>query len=562
MKSYPLLVVLLVVFLVGAFTAQAAPIRKKLIETGWDQPDTATLRKNVAEMEQQTPFDGVIIGCTGVKADGTKASLRPVFSSTPWEAQWFQSCIDDLQATPFKRFTDNFVIIGANPGNVDWFDDEGWKNVVEHWRIAARVARQGKVKGLLFDPEAYTKPYQQFKYAAQAQKDQHTFIEYVAKARQRGQEVMQAVAAEYPDITLYTYFMNSVNAIATGNPDPLVPLLSSGYGLYPAFVDGWLDVVPPTVKIIDGCESAYLFNSTQQFLHAAVQMKVDAQSLVSPENRAKYRAQVQSSFGIYVDAYANPAGSPWFIDGKGGARVDRLRQNVSDALWAADEYVWVYGEKSTWWPYPHPSIKTKWDETMPGATDALRMATDPADYGRRKLSEMVAAGTATNLTRNGDFSSDKAAGPTPDVMLDWKTGGAPAGWNTWLEDPTKGTFTWDRETGGGSARASGVAGGCFIQTILPVEPGQVYAVQAKYKLQGQGSASIRIRWQTPEGKWIHDQLDRLVYGSGKATDWQELTGVAEVPEGVGRLIILLGVGGQAGDQDVVWFDDVRAYRLK
>ncbi|MEN6548624.1 MAG: hypothetical protein ABFE07_21465 [Armatimonadia bacterium] len=190
------------------------------------------------------------------------------------------------------------------------------------------------------------------------------------------------------------------------------------------------------------------------------------------------------------------------------------------------------------------------------------MAVDPADYGRRKLAEMVAAGTATNLTRNGDFASDKAVGPTPDVMLDWKTGGAPAGWNTWLEDPTKGTFTWDRETGGGSARASGVAGGCFIQTIMPVEPGQVYAVQARYKLQGQGSASIRIRWQTPEGKWIHDQLDKLVYGSGKASDWQELTGVAEVPEGVGRLIILLGVGGQASDQDVAWFDDVKAYRLK
>ncbi|MEN6643814.1 MAG: hypothetical protein ABFE08_15345 [Armatimonadia bacterium] len=561
MKPYPLVIALLVVCVVGSLTAQAAPIRKKLIETGWDQPDTATLRKNVADMEQ-TPFDGVVVSCTGVKADGTKTSLRGVFSSTPWEAGWFQNCIDDLQATPFKRFTDNFVIIGANPGNVDWFDDEGWKNVVEHWRITARVAKQGKLTGILFDPEPYTKPYGQFKYALQAQKDQHTFAEYVAKARQRGQEVMQAVAAEYPDITFYTYFMNSVNAIATGNPDPAVALLSSGYGLYPSFIDGWLDVTPPTVKFIDGCENAYLFNSTQQFLHAAVQMKVDAQSLVAPENRAKYRAQVQSSFGIYVDAYANPVGSPWFIDGKGGARVDRLRQNVADALWAADEYVWVYGEKSKWWTYPHPSLKTMWDETLPGATDALRMAVDPADYGRRKLAEMVAAGTATNLTRNGDFSSDKAVGPTPDVMLDWKTGGAPAGWNTWLEDPTKGTFTWDRETGGGSARASGVAGGCFIQTIMPVEPGQVYAVQARYKLQGQGSASIRIRWQTPEGKWIHDQLDKLVYGSGKASDWQELTGVAEVPEGVGRLIILLGVGGQASDQDVAWFDDVKAYRLK
>jgi len=40
-----------------------------------------------------------------------------------------------------------------------------------------------------------------------------------------------------------------------------------------------------------------------------------------------------------------------------------------------------------------------------------------------------------------------------------------------------------------------------------------------------------------------------------------LFGVVEVPEGVGRLSILLGVGGQSAAEDVAWFDDVELYRL-
>ena len=66
----------------------------------------------------------------------------------------------------------------------------------------------------------------------------------------------------------------------------------------------------------------------EEFLEAALRIKGACQELVSPENRAKYRAQVQVSFGIYLDAYWNPKGSSWYIDGKGGSRVERLAANV------------------------------------------------------------------------------------------------------------------------------------------------------------------------------------------------------------------------------------------
>src|SRR5207302_1841281 len=101
---------------------------------------------------------------------------------------------------------------------------------------------------------------------------------------------------------------------------------------------------------------------------AVVVLKGAAQELVSPENRAKYRAQVQIGFGIYLDAYRNPPTSPWYIDGKGSPRVDRLQANLAAALRATDEYVWVRGEKARWWPSPKSEgAPPTWAEALPGS---------------------------------------------------------------------------------------------------------------------------------------------------------------------------------------------------
>ncbi len=120
--------------------------------------------------------------------------------------------------------------------------------------------------------------------------------------------------------------------------------------------------------LVDGCECAYPYNSRYPFMETAVQIKGVCQELQSPENRAKYRAQVQVGFGLYMDAYTNPKDSPYYIDGQGGPRVERLRLNAAAALTAADEYVWVYGEKYRWWPVPAGGAAQKsWPEAFPVA---------------------------------------------------------------------------------------------------------------------------------------------------------------------------------------------------
>src|SRR5947208_15087708 len=88
----------------GADSATA----KKLIEFGWDEPDTAFIRQHISEMEK-TPFDGCVFH--------VNAKPKPAGSSLTWDswntnrftAEEVQGALQDLRATRFTRFTHNFL---------------------------------------------------------------------------------------------------------------------------------------------------------------------------------------------------------------------------------------------------------------------------------------------------------------------------------------------------------------------------------------------------------------------------------------------------------------------
>ena len=310
-------------------------------------------------------FDGTTIAPTRRLADGRVVDSRKAFSSDHWDWAEFADCVRNLQAAQPKQATNNFLMIYANPGNVDWFDDAGWGEVVDHWRLLARVAKQGGLHGLLYDAEPYTPPHSQFRYGAQPGRDRHGFDEYCVQARQRGREVMRTVAAEYPEITVMTYrlFCDLLDASNSHNlPAKLEP---HTYGLQPAFVDGWCDVMPPTVCLVEGDEDGYRFNSEAEFNRAFTRLRLNAAAFVSPENRDKFNAQFRIGHGIYLDAHVNPPSSPWHIDLQGGTAAQRLTANVAAALAASDGFVWIYGEQGRWWSggnrsYPMWPAASQW----------------------------------------------------------------------------------------------------------------------------------------------------------------------------------------------------------
>ncbi len=343
---FPGIRALLAVATVSLVLAPCAAGERRLIATGWDSPTPARFRNELAAFEAWQAFDGTTIAATRKLPDGRVVDARNAFGREPWQWSEFAAALADLQAVKPVSATENFLFAYANPGDVDWFDDAGWSQIVDHWRLLARLARQAGLRGVLYDAEPYTPPHSQFLYRAQPGADEHSFAEYEAKARQRGREVMQAVADEYPDITIMTYrlFCDLLPAVESGNVSAAIQ--ANSYGLQPGFVNGWFDVAPPTLRIVDGNEDAYRFNSPAEFNRAFVRLKLVAGGFISDEHRQKFRMQYDVGHGIYLDAHVNPPSSPWYIDRQGGTSAQRLTANVASALAASDGYVWIYGERA------------------------------------------------------------------------------------------------------------------------------------------------------------------------------------------------------------------------
>jgi len=103
--------------------------------------------------------------------------------------------------------------------------------------------------------------------------------------------------------------------------------------------------------------------------------------------------------------------------------------------------------------------------------------------------------------------------------------------------------------------------GCFLQSH-PVSPGDRHAVQADCLARGSSQPTLIVRWQTAEGRWIHEADDRKFGFKPREGEWRQAFGVVTVPPRAGKLVILLNVTGQLTEKDVCWYDNLALYRLR
>jgi hypothetical protein len=324
-----------------AQTTNNAP-SKKLIEFGWDEPDTAFMFKHIAEMEQ-TPFDGTVFHITYEKPDGSRGSfMNECWGERPFTPAELKRSADELKRTPFKRFTQNFIRFNVLPGDVDWFDD--FDAVMTNAFLAARIARDGKCRGVLFDIEAYGKrlwDYHKQKYAKTRSWD-----EYAAQARERGRLLMSSFEDGYgDDVVVFLTFAYSLPYSQCNGDASKLPEVE--YGLLKPLLAGMVDATRAKAKIVDGFEISYGYREPKQFADAeeTVHRKLPAFTA----DAEKYRRALSLSFGLWLDYDWRKKGWDDKDPSKNYFTPDQFEKSLQCALDTSDEFVWIYSETPRWW---------------------------------------------------------------------------------------------------------------------------------------------------------------------------------------------------------------------
>ena len=350
--------------------AQQRP-RKKIVEYGWDVPYPDFVRDNIREMEKR-PFDGIIFR--------TK-DFNHAFDIRPWKQADLQPQLDTLAQIEWQKFQDNFLTLyAANNWKMDWFNDEHWNTIVENMKLFSLAVRSGHCVGVCFDPE----PYGTDPWVYPGSYKEKSFEQVAEQVRLRGRQFITALQEHTTQLTVLSFFQLGLFGDIVDEPDAQVrqqKLLKKWMVLLPVFYNGILEGAAPGTILIDGNESAYYYESPDEFYRAYHLIRQRAKTLVPEPLRKKYNAQVQAGMALYIDqtlAKRTNETTSHFLSPE--QQLKFFEHNVYYALTTTDEYVWCYSEGMNWWLPPE---KVEKDRVLPaGVEESLISARQKYEQGK------------------------------------------------------------------------------------------------------------------------------------------------------------------------------------
>ncbi len=325
----------------GKVGGNAGPPGKKLIEFGWDEPDTGFLVRQRGQIEA-SPFDGCVFHAVA----RTSAGKAESFTWLGWGRRAFtraelKSAFDDVASIEWTKPRHDFLRFNLTPADIDWFDDH--QAALGNARLAAQLARAGRCDGILLD----TEPYQGklFDYHKQREANRHSPAEYAAEAKRRGAELMTAFQEGYPGLTVFLTFGDSL--VWRQSDGGKKPLADCPDGLLVPFIDGMIEAAKRPARLVDGHEMSYGYRDPAAFAVARETIKLRAATLSS--DRAGYARVVSAAFGIWLDYDWQKTGWKPAEHESNYFSPDRLETSLRAGLEQSDEYVWIYSEKPRWW---------------------------------------------------------------------------------------------------------------------------------------------------------------------------------------------------------------------
>jgi hypothetical protein len=343
--------------------ASPAELRsKKLVDAGIYTLDSKLDARWLAEHPEFTtthPFDGLAVRLP-LDDQWCKSQAVPpntylddlAWSSRPVAYDAVKGAIADLRRTKWGALTDNFLWWNLRGGveqlRADLESDEDWKALEHNARLAARVCRAGKLKGLLFDTEQYgVFPNTKLPYPFGKAKPE--------LLRKRGRAWMEAVQKECPDVIILFTFAWS--------PD----LDSAGFlAGVKAFLNGMLDGIKGKARIVHGYENTFYYGQAAgsrftrdgfrgdrgRYEEAVASMR--KWSSLSGEPR-KFERHVRVGMAAWLES------DPWNLwSGWPGGTRDTIWSNLPLALATSEEYVWCWSE--------HTNYLHTFTDPVPGLT--------------------------------------------------------------------------------------------------------------------------------------------------------------------------------------------------
>lgn len=313
----------LFVVMIAATVSAMTPggVRKKFVALNFDTFFNAP--SNVfahAEKLNAVPWlDGIAVTLKDVpvkSADGETVlteSTKLMQLGKKWSRESVEDQIPYLSGiVKYPRLKESFLLAWISPAGkenrITWTDDAAWAQFGDNLAVLAWLAKESGLKGLMLDPEEYSGSLQ-YLYTA-AEKD-ISFEECAKLARQRGREVFSRVFKEFPDgvyFFLWTLEHHVRYFAARSATDP--QSISDDYGeLLSYFYNGMFDVMPPTVRFVDGAEHYSLTSTKDMYWKGALNQLVGARAFVAPENWGKYRAQLLVGNTHYLDMFRQDANS-------------------------------------------------------------------------------------------------------------------------------------------------------------------------------------------------------------------------------------------------------------
>ena len=544
----------------GLLFSLSVQARNRVIAYGWDvlRSSTEDFLAN-AEAWDEVPVDGVVFTLNAPNPAGGMFMHRRIPTDKGWTYEAFAPQVPVLRQLVARKSLAHSMAGAWFQGHkaknrLDWRDEGAWANFASNMGVLARIVREAGLDGICIDNEGYGGCRQFYRKDGEL-----PFDELRALARRRGREVFAPVFKEKPDIALLAFWFLSMDPAYLTADDLWAKERELG-DLWPAFIEGMLEVMPDTANFYDGNESAYYYRAeTGDYFRSTVRILTRLPELLEPQFRDKYRARVRASAGFYMDTYVQKDSSSYHYQPptKGGTQVDRFCDNYMQADEACGGYIWFYGEKHPWIDWKGGTDKPwrrapTWNDTMPGLHDIFAARRDPVAFAVRKCAALDAAGTAKSLIANGNCAlpSGSATG--------FREGKWAKGFTGWKGKAEKGVMGTDLGVGRGdsaSLRLDGVKKGCMITFVQDLPPGASVLV----RLYAKGENPAATIYFSNKGKWRFPLGNtKAAFAEVGADGWRAGYAVVTIPHGADGFG--LQMGGSA--QGTVWYDDIAAYLMR